>query len=429
MLDMKFIRENIETVRRGLAAKNAAGRLDELLALDEERRGLLVKVDELRARKNAANDEITKLLKEKKPPQEAIASMKSVAADIDALEAPLSAFEKKITDILLYIPNLPHPSIPVGGPQNNRVARTWGKQRVFDFKPKDHIELVEALDIIDFKRATKISGANFILYKRAGALLERALINFMLDLHTQSHGYIEVFPPVLVNAASMTGTGQLPKMKDDMYHLAEDDLYLIPTAEVPVTNIYRDEILDEAQLPVYHTAYSPCFRREAGSYGKDTRGLMRVHQFNKVELVKFVKPETSYEELEALVVNAQKVFELLNIPYRVLELASGDISFSAAKCYDIEVYAPGIDKWLEASSCSNFEDFQARRANIRYKGKDMKKPAFVHTLNGSGVATPRTVIAIIENYQQVDGTIAVPDVLQPYMHGLKVITPVRGKVF
>lgn len=429
MLDMKFIRENIETVRRGLAAKNAAGRLDELLALDEERRGLLVKVDELRARKNAANDEITKLLKEKKPPQEAIASMKSVAADIDALEVPLSAFEKKITDILLYIPNLPHPSIPVGGPQNNRVARTWGEQRVFDFKPKDHIELVEALDIVDFKRATKISGANFILYKRAGALLERALINFMLDLHTQSHGYIEVFPPVLVNAASMTGTGQLPKMKDDMYHLAEDDLYLIPTAEVPVTNIYRDEILDEAQLPVYHTAYSPCFRREAGSYGKDTRGLMRVHQFNKVELVKFVKPETSYEELESLVVNAQKVFELLNIPYRVLELASGDISFSAAKCYDIEVYAPGIDKWLEASSCSNFEDFQARRANIRYKGKDMKKPAFVHTLNGSGVATPRTVIAIIENYQQVDGTIAVPDVLQPYMHGLKVITPVRGKVF
>ena len=428
MLDMKFIRENIETVRRGLAAKNAAGRLDELLALDEERRGLLVKVDELRARKNAANDEITKLLKEKKPPQEAIASMKSVAADIDALEAPLSALEKKITDILMYIPNLPHPSIPVGGPQNNRVARTWGEQRVFDFKPKDHIELVEALDIVDFKRATKISGANFILYKRAGALLERALINFMLDLHTRSHGYIEVFPPVLVNAASMTGTGQLPKMKDDMYHLAEDDLYLIPTAEVPVTNIYRDEILDEAQLPVYHTAYSPCFRREAGSYGKDTRGLMRVHQFNKVELVKFVKPETSYDELEALVVNAQKVFELLNIPYRVLELASGDISFSAAKCYDIEVYAPGIDKWLEASSCSNFEDFQARRANIRYKGKDMKRPAFVHTLNGSGVATPRTVIAIIENYQQVDGTIAIPDVLQPYMHGLKVITPVRGKV-
>ncbi len=428
MLDMKFIRDNTEFARRGLAAKNAAGRLDELLALDEERRRLLVRVDELRARKNAANDQITRLLKEKKPPQDAIASMKSVAAEIDALEGPLGELEQKITGILLYIPNIPHPSIPVGGPDKNRVARTWGDKRVFDFKPKDHVELVERLDIIDFKRATKISGANFILYKRAGALLERGLINFMLDLHTREHGYVEVFPPVLVNAASMTGTGQLPKMKDDMYHLQEDDLYLIPTAEVPVTNIYRDEILDEAQLPLYHTAYSPCFRREAGSYGKDTRGLMRVHQFNKVELVKFVKPETSYDELEALVVNAQKVFELLKIPYRVLELASGDISFSAAKCYDIEVYAPGLDKWLEASSCSNFEDFQARRANIRYKGRDMKKPAFVHTLNGSGVATPRTVIAIIENYQQDDGTIAVPDVLQPYMNGLKVITPPRGQI-
>ena len=428
MLDMKFIRDNTELVRRGLAAKNAAARLDELLALDEERRRLLVRVDELRARKNAANDQITQLLKEKKPPQDAIASMKSVAAEIDALEGPLGELEQKITGILLYIPNIPHPSIPVGGPDKNRVACAWGDKRVFDFKPRDHIELVERLDIIDFKRATKISGANFILYKRAGALLERGLINFMLDLHTREHGYVEVFPPVLVNAASMTGTGQLPKMKDDMYHLQEDDLYLIPTAEVPVTNIYRDEILDEAHLPLYHAAYSPCFRREAGSYGKDTRGLMRVHQFNKVELVKFVKPETSYDELEALVVNAQKVFELLKIPYRVLELASGDISFSAAKCYDIEVYAPGLDKWLEASSCSNFEDFQARRANIRYKGKDMKKPAFVHTLNGSGVATPRTVIAIIENYQQDDGTIAVPDVLQPYMNGLKVITPPRGQI-
>jgi seryl-tRNA synthetase len=422
MLDIRFIRENVDLVRKGLEAKNAAGRLNEVLSLDEERRKIIVKVDELRAKKNAANDEITKLLKDKKDPKEAIASMKSVAQEIDALEVPLKEVEENITQILLYIPNIPHPSIPVGGPDKNRVVRTWGEKRVFDFKPKDHIEIVEALDIIDFKRATKISGSNFILYKKAGALLERGLINFMLDLHIREHGYTEVFPPVLVNAASMTGTGQLPKMKDDMYHLAEDDLFLIPTAEVPVTNIYRDEILDEAQLPIYHTAYSPCFRREAGSYGKDTRGLMRVHQFNKVEMVKFVKPETSYDELETLVGNAEKVFHLLKIPYRVLELASGDISFSAAKCYDLEVYAPGLDKWLEASSCSNFEDFQARRANIRYKGKDMKKPAFVHTLNGSGVATPRTVVAIIENYQQADGTIAVPDVLQPYMHGLKVIS-------
>ncbi len=421
MLDIRFIRENVDLVRKGLEAKNAAGRLDEVLALDEERRKIIVKVDELRAKKNTANDEITKILKDKNDPKAAIAAMKSVALEIDALEPPLKEIEDKITQILLFVPNLPHPSIPVGGPDKNRVVRTWGEKRAFDFKPKDHIELVEALDIIDFKRATKISGSNFILYKKAGALLERGLINFMLDLHIREHGYAEVFPPVLVNAASMMGTGQLPKMKDDMYHLAEDDLYLIPTAEVPVTNIYRDEILDESQLPIYHTAYSACFRREAGSYGKDTRGLMRVHQFNKVEMVKFVKPETSYDELETLVGNAEKVFHLLKLPYRVLELASGDISFSAAKCYDLEVYAPGLDKWLEASSCSNFEDFQARRANIRYKGKDMKKPAFVHTLNGSGVATPRTVIAIIENYQQADGTIAVPDVLQPYMHGLKTI--------
>jgi seryl-tRNA synthetase len=421
MLDIRFIRENVDLVRKGLEAKNAAGRLNEVLSRDEERRKIIVKVDELRAKKNSANEVITQLLKDKKDPKEAIAAMKSVAQEIDALEGPLKEAEDAITQILLFIPNIPHPSIPVGGPEKNRVVRTWGERRTFDFKPKDHVELVEALDIIDFKRATKISGSNFILYKKAGALLERGLINFMLDLHIREHGYVEVFPPVLVNAASMTGTGQLPKMKDDMYHLAEDDLYLIPTAEVPVTNIYRDEILDEAELPIYHTAYSDCFRREAGSYGKDTRGLMRVHQFNKVEMVKFVKPQTSYDELETLVGNAEKVFQLLKLPYRVLELASGDISFAAAKCYDLEVYAPGLDKWLEASSCSNFEDFQARRANIRYKGKDMKKPAFIHTLNGSGVATPRTVVSIIENYQQANGTIAVPDVLQPYMHGLKTI--------
>ncbi|MBF0619981.1 MAG: serine--tRNA ligase, partial [Candidatus Omnitrophica bacterium] len=289
MLDIKFIRENVDLARKGLLAKNAAGRLDELLTLDEQRRGIIMKVDELRAKKNAANDEITRLIREKKDPKETIASMKATATEIDALEPDLKALEDKLTDILLFIPNLPHPSIPVGGPDKNRVVRTWGEPRTFDFKPQDHVALVEKHDIIDFKRSTKISGANFILYKKAGAMLERALINFMLDLHTREHGYVEVFPPVLVNAASMRGTGQLPKMKDDMYHLAEDDLYLIPTAEVPVTNIYRDEILDEAELPIYHTAYSPCFRREAGSYGKDTRGLMRVHQFNKVELVKFVR--------------------------------------------------------------------------------------------------------------------------------------------
>jgi seryl-tRNA synthetase len=421
MLDMKFIRENVEVVKKGLAAKNSKVTLDELLSFDEERRSLIGKIDLLKAKKNEANDTISRLIKEKQDPKATIASMKSTAVEIDGLMPSLVSLEEKINNILLFIPNIPNSGVPAGGPENNRIVRTWGEKKQFDFKPKDHIALAEALDIVDFKRATKISGANFILYKKAGALMERALLNFMLDLHTRQHGYVEVFPPVLVNAASMQGTGQLPKMKDDMYSLPEDQLYLIPTAEVPVTNIYRDEILDEAQLPIYHTAYSACFRREAGSYGKDTRGLMRVHQFNKVELVKFVRPETSYEELETLVGNAQKVFELLKIPYRVLELAAGDMSFAAAKCYDLEVYAPGLDKWLEASSCSNFEDFQARRANIRYKGKDMKKPAFVHTLNGSGVATPRTVIAIMENYQQPDGSIAVPEALQPYMNGMKEI--------
>ncbi len=271
---------------------------------------------------------------------------------------------------------------------------------------------------IDFKRGTKLIGSNFILYKDLGARLERALINFMLDLHTQHHGYREVLPPVLVNTASMTGTGQLPKMKEDMYRLEGDDLYLIPTAEVPVTNIHREEMLDDEELPIYYTAYTPCFRREAGSYGKETRGLVRVHQFDKVELVKFVRPETSYDELETLTGHAKKVFELLGIPYRVLLLASGDLSFAAAKCYDLEVYAAGMDKWLEASSCSNFEDFQARRANISYRGKDGKKKGFVHTLNGSGVALPRTMVALLENNQTPEGDVMIPDALRPYMSGL-----------
>lgn len=421
MLDIRMIREHFDVVQKGLQAKNCKISLDEVMNLDVERRRLILQIDELKAKKNQANDEITQLIKEKKDPKTTIANMKKTAQEIDDIEPVLKEIESKIEKILLFLPNIPHHSIPVGGAENNRIVRQWGEKRQFDFKPQDHISLVEALDMIDFKRGTKLSGANFILYKKNGALLERALINFMLDLHIREHQYIEFLPPVLVNPESMQGTGQLPKMKDDMYYLNEDNLYLIPTAEVPITNIYRDEILDGESLPLYHTAYSACFRREAGSYGKDTRGLMRVHQFNKVELVKFVKPETSYDELETLVQHAEKVFQLLNIPYRVLELATGDISFSAAKCYDIEVYAPGLDKWLEASSCSNFEDFQARRANIRYKGKEMKKPAFVHTLNGSGVATPRTIIAIIENYQQADGSIRVPDVLVPYMHGLTEI--------
>lgn len=422
MLDLKFIRENTQLVKDGLAAKRVKITLDELLSLDKQRRDLATKADELRSQQNKANDEISAAIRAKQDPKEKIAAMKAIATEVDRLTPSIKDLEEKMTEILMFIPNLPHHSVPVGGPELNSEVKTWGEKPRFDFTPKTHIELAEALDIIDFKRGTKLSGSNFILYKREGALLERALINFMLDLHTREHGYVEVFPPVLVNAESMTGTGQLPKMKDDMYRLEADNLYLIPTAEVPVTNIHRDEVLDEEELPIRYTAYNDCFRREAGSYGKDTRGLMRVHQFNKVELVKFVRPENSYDELELLLQNAEKIFTGLNIPYRVLKLASGDLSFAAAKCYDIEVYAAGLDKWLEASSCSNFEDFQARRANIRFKGKETKKPTFVHTLNGSGVAMPRTMIAILENYQTKEGDIIIPEVLRPYMGGMQKIT-------
>ena len=422
MLDLKFIRENTELVKNGLAAKRVTINLDELITLDVEKRQLIVKGDELKSKKNVANDEITQLIKAKQDPKEKIASMKAIAGQIDELEPQLKLLEEKITQILLMIPNIPHASVPVGGPDYNKEIATWGDLPTLSFKPKTHIELAESLDIVDFKRGTKLSGSNFILFKDLGARLERALYNFMLDLHTSEHGYREMAPPILVNAASMTGTGQLPKMKDDMYRLPEDELYLIPTAEVPVTNIHRDEMLTEDELPIYYTAYTPCFRREAGSYGKDTRGLVRIHQFDKVELVKFVTPESSYQELELLLGNACKVLQLLKIPYRILMLASGDMSFAAAKCYDIEVYAAGLGKWLEASSCSNFEDFQARRANISYKGKDGKKKGFVHTLNGSGLALPRTVIAILENYQTEDGEVIIPDVLRPYMNGLERIT-------
>ncbi len=421
MLDIKFIRENRQAVETGLKSKRVTLSLAPLLDLDEKRRALSTKIDELRSQQNKANDEIAGLLRNKQDAKEKIAAMKAIAQEVDQYIPTLKDIEEKMQAILLMIPNLPHASVSVGGADQNMISKSWGQLPKFDFQPKNHIELAEALDIVDFKRGAKISGSNFILYKKQGAQLERALYNFMLDVHTREHGYTEVFPPVLVNPASMTGTGQLPKMKDDMYRLDADDLYLIPTAEVPVTNIHRDETLSEDELPIRYTAYSACFRREAGSYGKDTRGLMRVHQFNKVELVKFVKPETSYDELESLLFNAETIFHKLEIPYRVLQLASGDLSFAAAKCYDIEVYAAGLDKWLEASSCSNFEDFQARRASIRYKGKDGKKSAFVHTLNGSGVALPRTMIAILENYQTKEGNVVIPEVLRPYMGGLPEI--------
>jgi len=418
MLDIKFIRENLDLVKQSLLDRNLKLDLSELTQLDDSRRKILGELEGLRAQKNKANDAITSLLKEKRDAKPKITAMKEIAARIDVLEADLKGTEEKLQSFLLNIPNVPHPSIPRGNPSCNKVIRSWGEPPKFDFKPVTHIELAQHLDIIDLPRAGKITGSNFILYKGLGAKLERALINFMLDLHTKKHGYTEIFPPFLVNRASMTGTGQLPKLEEDMYRLKDDDLFLIPTAEVPVTNIFRDETLEEDGLPVYYTAYTACFRREAGSYGKDTKGLMRVHQFDKVEMVKFVKPETSYDELERLVGNAETVLQLLGLPYRVVMLATQDLSFSASKCYDLEAYAAGVDKWLEVSSCSNFESFQARRANIKFRktlenGK--KTTEYVHTLNGSGVAMARTVIAILENYQQKDGSVLIPEVLRPYM--------------
>ncbi|MFP4473860.1 MAG: serine--tRNA ligase [Candidatus Omnitrophota bacterium] len=421
MLDIRMIRDNIEKVKQGVAAKNVEIDLDVLADLDKQRRDILTRAESLKAEQNRASDEIGQLLKNKQDASEKIAKVKDLKAEIESVSEPLKDIEEKIHQLMLTVPNLPHESVPIGGEENNEAVREWGEKPDFDFPPKTHMELAEDLDIIDFPRASKLSGSGFAMYKGMGARLERALFNFMLDLHTSQNGYREVFPPFVVNTESMTATGQLPKMAEDMYRCADDDLYLIPTAEVPVTNIHREEILDEDELPIRYTAYTACFRREAGSYGKDTRGLTRVHQFNKVELVKFVRPEGSYEELESLVENAEQVLKLLGLPYRVLILASGDLSFAAAKCYDLEAFSVGLDKWLEVSSCSNFEDFQARRANIRFKGKTQKKPAFVHTINGSGLALARTMIAILENYQTPDGEVVIPQVLRPYMDGAEKI--------
>ena len=423
MLDLRFIRDNKDLVKEGLKNKNSNINVDEVIAIDDDRRKLLLEVETLKAQRNKANDEISAAMKAKKNPKEIIDGMKVVSQKIAILDKEVGELDEKLDKFVYIIPNLPDKSIPVGGPEANKIVKSWGKNPVFDFQPKSHVELAEHLGIISLGIATKITGSNFILYMGQGARLERALINFMLDLHTKKHGYKEVFPPFLVNRRSMTGTGQLPKLEEDMYKLKDDDLFLIPTAEVPVTNIHAGDILEEEKLPICYTAYTACFRREAGSYGKDTKGMIRVHQFDKVEMVKFVKPETSYDELEKLLGDAEDVLQILGIPYRVDLLASGDISFAAAKCYDIEIFAAGANAYLEVSSCSNFTDFQARRANIRYRQKDTKKPAFVHTLNGSGVALARLVVAILENYQDKDGNINVPEALVPYMDGAKVITP------
>jgi len=423
MLDIKFIRENQDLVRNSIKNRALKIDIDGVIKIDDERRQALTEFEELAAKRNKANDEISLLLKEKRQDAQAkISSMKEISKRIGELEAQIKEKESQLNKLLLNIPNVAHASLPVGDASQNKVVRSWGEPGKFNFKPLSHIELCQNLDIVDFNRATKITGSNFILFKGWGAKLERALINFMLDLHTDKHGYTEIFPPFLVNRASMLGTGQLPKLEEDMYKLKDDDLFLIPTAEVPVTNIFRDEILEEEKLPIYYTAYTACFRREAGSYGKDTRGLVRVHEFDKVEMVKFVKPEDSFDELEKLVNNAEEVLQLLELPYRVAILSTQDLSFAASKCYDLEVYTAGADKWLEVSSCSNFESFQARRANIRFRRKESKKVEFVHTLNGSGVALARTVVAILENYQQEDGSVLIPKILQPYLNGQKRIS-------
>jgi len=422
MLDLSFIRENTDRVRALLKNRAPQFDFDSFLAVDAERRVAQQELDDLRAEKNRANEKISALLKEKKDPKEVIASMKSTAAKIGELEKKAEALDAKIRTDLLFIPNLPHESVKIGtsSTDNTEVSR-WGEERKFDFKPKEHTELAESLGLFDMARGAKLSGSGFVLYTGLGARLERAIINFMLDRQTQHNGYTEFSPPFVVSGACMTGTGQLPKFEEDMYALKSDDLFLIPTAEVPITNIHRDEVLREEDLPLKYTAYTPCFRREAGSYGKDTKGLVRVHQFDKVELVKFTRPEDSYAEHESLLKDAEDILKMLGLSYRVLQLCSGDTGFSAAKCYDLEIWAPGVGRWLEVSSVSNFEAFQARRANIRFKRKGSSKSEYVHTLNGSGVALPRLLVAILENGQNADGSVLVPEALRPYLGGLAVI--------
>lgn len=414
MLDLKFVLSNLSAVKDILATRGTAIDLSPLDKLNDKRKALQQEFDALRAQQNQASGEIAKAKKAGLDATAIMTSMQSAAARIKEIQPELAGLEAEVESFLLTIPNLPHESVPVGKESTDNVeVKSWGKKPTFDFKPKEHWELGEALGILDFERGTKIAKSRFTLYKGQAAQLERALINFMLDTHTRKNGYTEVIPPMLVNAESMTGTGQLPKFEADLFKTTEG-MYLIPTAEVPVTNIYRDEILKESDLPKYFTAYTPCFRSEAGSYGKDVKGLIRQHQFNKVELVKFATPATSYDELEKMTQNACGILEALNIPYRVMALCTGDMGFTAAKTYDIEVWLPGQNAYREISSCSNCEDFQARRAKIRFKAADGKNH-FVHTLNGSGLAVGRTLVAIFENYQQADGSITVPEALHPYL--------------
>ncbi len=424
MLDIKKIRKNYDEVAKQLETRgNGDYGLEEVIKIDEERRILLQEVEAMKSKQNVVSKEVPKLKKEGKDVTDILAEMKELSNKIKEINEKVTEVENRQKDVLLGIPNIPNPQVPAGDTDEDNVeVKVWGEPTTFNFEHKAHWEVGDQLDILDFERAAKIAGSRFTVYKGAGARLERALINFMLDLHTTEHGYTEIMPPLMVNRDAMTGTGQLPKFEDDMFHIPAKDFFLIPTAEVPVTNLMMNEILDEKELPKYFVAYTPCFRKEAGSAGRDTRGLIRQHQFNKVELVKLAKQEDSYEELDKLLANAEKVLQLLEIPYRVVRLCGGDLGFSSAMTYDIEVWMPSYDRYLEISSCSNFEDYQARRANMRYRSDTTKKVEYVHTLNGSGLAVGRTFAAIVENYQNEDGSITIPKALIPYMGGLEKIT-------
>lgn len=421
MFDIRLIRNEPERVKKAMELKRAGVDIDAVLDVDARRRTAIYDMEQLRAQQNKAGEAIAARKRAGENADDAIAEMKAIKDDIARLEEQVKTLDASLQEFLLVLPNVPDESVPVGPDESaNRVERHWGEPPVFPFVPRDHVDIAESLGIIDFGRAAKLSGARFALNLGMGARIERALVNFMLDIHTGEHGYTEVWPPLLVNTDSMRGTGQLPKFSEDLFKVQDSDFWLIPTAEVPVTNIHRDEILEAQQLPLYYTAYTPCFRSEAGSHGKDTRGMIRVHQFNKVEMVKFTTPETSWEELEKLTANAETILQRLGLAYRVVTLCTGDLGFSAAKTYDIEVWLPAQNTYREISSCSNFTDFQARRANIRFR-RD-KKPEFVHTLNGSGIAVGRALVAILENYQQEDGTVVIPEALRPYMNGAERIT-------
>ncbi|HEX9911183.1 MAG TPA: serine--tRNA ligase [Desulfatiglandales bacterium] len=424
MLDLRFIRANLDAVKQML--KNRRNDLDISIfeSIDRKRREILPVLETLRHRRNKVSEEIAQMKKQREDASGLIAEMKKVSVEIKEREAALSQVDEDLKPFLMVIPNMPHESVPVGAAsEDNPVVRSWGAIPEMDFEALPHWDIGERLGILDFATASKLAGSRFALYRGAGALLERSLISFMLDIHTREHGYTEVLPPFMVNSASMTGTGQLPKFKEDLFKIEGWDLYLIPTAEVPVTNIHREEVLAEESLPIHYVSYTPCFRSEAGSYGKDTRGLIRQHQFNKVELVKFSKPEDSYQELEELTRNAETILQRLELPYRVVSLCTGDLGFASAKTYDLEVWLPGQKLYREISSCSNFEDFQTRRAGIRFKRKGAGGTELVHTQNGSGLAVGRTLVAVLENYQQKDGTVLIPRALQSYMGGIEFIKP------